>query len=272
MGATSFLCACTIYSPDLLKNTDPLVGGSGAAGAGNPCATGSTCAEAGKGGSAGAGGSSGAGGSTGAGGDPVDAGLPATVPYIQSTTLNPNIGVGLSEEGTLDWAHWGLTMATSYNHKNLAKPLLSTLASAGTRPVTLYMGVQDTTFAWSDGIPTVSGMSSNGVAVAGVNEGFVVTAPAAAEVRLLRLYVGVMAGTALIQAKLSDPKATDAMLTDVLTSKTDSWVKQVITIEYQDAAPGTTVSVRWTVQSGNDAGTMPAVHLKAVTLAPKPVL
>jgi hypothetical protein len=219
----------------------------------------------GAGGAGGSGGASGSGGAGGAGGSVV-----AMVPYISSTTLNPTIGVGLSSEGTLDWAHWGLKTAADYNHKNLPNPLLSTLASVGTKPITLYAGVADTTFAWSDGTPTVSGMSKNGVQVAGIGEGFVVTAPTAAEVRLLRLYVGVMAGTAQIQAKFSDPKATDAMLNDVLTAPTDMWVVQMITVEYQDSAPGTTISVRWTLQSGTSP--MAAVHLKAVTLAPKPAI
>ncbi len=178
------------------------------------------------------------------------------------------ISVGLTSEGTLDWAHWGLTKASDYNHKNLPNPLLWTLASIGIKPITLYTGVNDTTFAWSDGIPTVSGMSHNGVQVAGVGEGFVVTAPAGtADVRWLRLYAGVMAGTAQSQAKFSDPKATDATNTDLLTSPTDGWYAQVITVEYMDPAPGTTISVSWKVASGSDGGPVPAVHLKAVTLA-----
>jgi hypothetical protein len=272
-GAMSFLCACTIYSPDLLKSTEAAGGGSGAAGAGNPCSTGSKCADAGQGGASGRGGAAGAGGASGAsgaGGGGVDSDA-ATVPYISSTTLNPSIGVGLSSEGTLDWAHWGLTKAADYNHKKLANQLqlISTLASVGTKPITLYT-MDPTTFAWSDGTPTASGMSTNGVQVAGIGEGFVVTAPAGTpEVRLLRLYVGVIAGTAQITAKFSDPKASNTMLSDLLTRETNVWYPQVMTFEYQDSAPGTTISITWKVLSGADAGMMPAVHLAAVTLAPK---
>ena len=106
---------------------------------GNPCGTGSTCIEAGERAALRA--PVGAGSSGGAG--TLDAGQPevtspATVPYITSTTLNPNIGVGLSTEGTLDWAHWGLAKVGDYNHKNIPNPLLSTLASLGTKPITIY--------------------------------------------------------------------------------------------------------------------------------------
>jgi hypothetical protein len=209
----------------------------------------------------------GSAGSAGVGGDDMDAGAPS--PYISSTTDGPNLTIGLSSEGTLDWAHWGLKMAADYNHKNLTNPLLWTLATVGTRPITLYTGASDSTFVWSDGIPTASATTRNGVQVAGVGEGFVVTAPATAQPRLLRLYVGVMAGTGQFQAKFSDPKAADATLSDVLTSDNGIWYPQVITVEYADAAPGTTISITWKVLSGNDAGVNPAVSLKAVTLAPK---
>jgi hypothetical protein len=190
-------------------------------------------------------------------------------PYITSTTLSPVVSVGLSTEGNLDWAHWGLKTASDYNHKNLANPLLWTLASVGTRPITRYTG-DPTTFAWSDGTPTMSAMSNSGVTVAGIGEGFVVTAPTSGEARLLRLYVGVKSGTAQVMAKFSDPNATDMMLTDLLTMDSDIWYPQVMTFEYMDAAPGTTMSVTWKVLSGSDAGAMPAVHLKAVSLARKP--
>jgi len=192
----------------------------------------------------------------------------ATVPYISSTTVVPSIGVGLTSEGTLDWAHWGLMKPSDYNHKNIPNPLLSTLASVGTKPITRFLG-NKTTFAWSDGTPTVSAMSTSGVQVAGIGEGFVVTSPAGSpDTRDLRLYVGVQAATAEITAKFSDPKATDAARTDLLTSETSEWVEQVITITYQDSAPATTISVTYKVQSAFDAGaTLPAVHLKAVTLA-----
>jgi hypothetical protein len=203
---------------------------------------------------------------SGAGGG-GDAGTTATAPYISSTTGSALLGIDLTSEGRLDWAHWGLNKASDYNHKNIPNPLLWTLASVGTRPITLYSGVSDTTFGWSDGIPTTSAMSRNGVQVSGVNEGFVVTAPAGVpDARVLRLYVGVLAGTAVFQAKFSDPKA-DNVYTDLLTSNSATiWNLQVITITYQDSAPGTTMSVTWKVQSGIDAGAAPTVHLKAASL------
>src|SRR5882672_12815954 len=95
-GATLSLCACTIYSPDLLTSTGAAGGASGAAGAGNPCETGSKCKDAGPDGSAGAGagGAAGSGGAAGAGGAVIPDDAPS-IPYVTSTTLSPSIGVGL---------------------------------------------------------------------------------------------------------------------------------------------------------------------------------
>ena len=58
------------------------------------------------------------------------------------------------------------------------------------------------------------------------------------------------------------------MQDDLLTAPMEAWVVQVTTIEFQDSAPGTTLTASWKLQSA----TAPtgAVHLKAVTLAPKP--
>src|SRR4051812_30408703 len=120
-SAALLLGACMIYSPSLLVNDDAASGASGAAGAGNPCGTGSKCVDSGPAGSSGAAGSGGSGGEGGAGGtsDPADVPI---LPYISSTTESAVLSIGLSTEGRIDWAHWGLNKASDYNHKNIPNP------------------------------------------------------------------------------------------------------------------------------------------------------
>jgi hypothetical protein len=266
------LCACTIYSPDLLTSTGGAAGAggaSGAAGAGNPCGTGSKCKDAGPDGSSGAGGAAGSGGAAGAGGAVVPDDAPS-FPYVTSTTLSPSIGVGLSLEGTLDWAHWGLKMATDYNHKVLNSPLIS-LSTATAKPRSVYTGTAPM-FAWSDGTPTVSGNTSNGTQFAGAaaGDGFIVTAPASADLRSLRLYLGVFDGTGEITMTLSSPGGdgalnVDSSNSDSLTSATETWNVQVVTIRFLDANPKSMLTVSW-VLKGVSPSIKTAIHLAAATM------
>ena len=111
-------------------------------------------------------------------------------------------------------------------------------------------------------------MTNNGVQVVGEGEGFVLSAPAAVEVRLMRLYVGVFGGDCGSLCQALGSEGPGCQLDDVIMSSTEAWVRQVITIEYQDSAPGTKMTVTWKLQKA--AFPTGAVHLKAVTLSVKP--
>jgi hypothetical protein len=174
------------------------------------------------------------------------------------------VAIGLTSEGTIDWAHWGLKQATDYNHKAKVTPLIS-LATTNGKAQSPYTG-DPSTFAWSDGTPTPVAMTNTGTQIssATAGDGFIVTAGASADSRKLRLYVGIFAATAAIEIKLSSTKGVDAMEADQLTSTNETWVVQVITVDYQDPNPQSTLSVRWAVQS--TVSNKAAIHIKAATL------
>src|SRR5262249_6238018 len=56
----------------------------------------------------------------------------------------------LSVEGTLDWAHWGLTRVSSFNHKAAVPPQISNFTRLGTA-ATQRLNCCADTFSWTDG-------------------------------------------------------------------------------------------------------------------------
>jgi hypothetical protein len=83
----------------------------------------------------------------------------------------------LTTQGTTDWAHWGLSSPTSFDHKNVTQQI-SNYIPVGTGTV-LQFGNNPIGYTWTDGIPTASAANTTtGIYVAGVNNGFQITAPA----------------------------------------------------------------------------------------------
>ena len=98
--------------------------------------------------------------------------------------------VNLSTEGTSDWAHWGLTTPTSFNHKNGITQQISNYSVLGTGLIQRYTN-NPNLYSWSGGTPTASASNTaTGLYVIGVNNGFQITAPADTTIRTLKMYVG----------------------------------------------------------------------------------
>lgn len=235
--------SCATYGADLLPA--PLENPAGASGS----------SGGGAGGSAGqtASGSGGIGGDSAgsAGTTPSEAGAPDTLPtkpYLSAAIDDPPASVSLTAEGELDWAHWGWSDASDYNHKaGVTSHLLDFKPVGAKLPESLAAGAS--TFSWSDGTPTISGSSADGIAWSGLDEGFELLVPASVEPRRLRLYVAVFAGTGRIKAQLSDPRATTKVDTPLVSPK-QAWVHQAVSLEYGGAdEPNTTLSVALSVEA-----------------------
>src|SRR6201999_3430215 len=50
---------------------------------------------------------------------------------LTASAANPSANTNLATQGTSDWAHWGLTAATSFNHKSGVTQQISNFASIG---------------------------------------------------------------------------------------------------------------------------------------------
>ncbi|MEV6344212.1 hypothetical protein [Actinoplanes sp. NPDC051851] len=157
--------------------------------------------------------------------------------------IEPSLSVGLSsvpsdvdltEEGTRDWIHWGLTSSTSVDRRS------------GTAVITDLGGTSrgrysnnPQTFSWSNGKPTdtVSG-TPTGIYSCGEGSGFTLRVPASPTTRHLRLYAGVWMATGKLAVTLDGESETRALTnpSDITTARFD--------IDFR-ANAGTNLTLTW---------------------------
>jgi hypothetical protein len=184
----------------------------------------------------------------------------------------PASAVNLTQEGVLDWAHWGLTASSSFDHKAGVSQGISNYSVIGTANIGLY-GDNHTAFTWSDGVTTQGGVQSatgttTGVFVNLVGNGFRITAPADTTARTLRVYVGVSDAQGTLTANLSDGSAP--FYTDSTVNNTGGNNYGVYTISYSAASSGQTLIVNYTLKSDYGPGEG-NITLQAATLCYSPV-
>jgi hypothetical protein len=174
--------------------------------------------------------------------------------------------IDLTAEGIGDWAHWGLSTNTDFNHKDgvtLPHQISNFATVANNTPQRLQDYV--TEFSWSDGTPTGSaGPTRTGVFVQGSTNGFRITAPADTSGRTLKVYVGLYGAEGKFQAYLSDhsaPAYTDISLSSVYGNPPAAY-----SLDYRAATSGQTLIVEYTTRSlfDFDYGN---VSLEAATLS-----
>jgi hypothetical protein len=170
--------------------------------------------------------------------------------------------VDLTTEGTLDWAHWGLTSATSFNHKSGVTQQISNFTKIGSATVKRFPD-NLSGYSWSDGIPTATATNTTaGIFIQGVGKGFQITAPADTNDKTLKLHVGVWMAQGRLEVSLSDGSAPSQIDTSV-DDNTGARVR-VYTISYRAATAGQQLIVKWTVlRTYHSAGN---VTLQAATL------
>jgi hypothetical protein len=175
-------------------------------------------------------------------------------------TTHPS-NIDLTMEGTSDWAHWGLSDASSFNHKNGVTQLINNYTPIGTiSPIRFANNMNS--YSWSDGTPTTTSNTTTGVYYYGIGNGFQITVPADTIQRTLKLYVGLWAAGGRLEATLSDGSASPYINTSLLSGGADNGV---FTLNYRSPTNGQTLTVRWTVNSNTNA--LGNVTLQAATLA-----
>ncbi|HSQ67924.1 MAG TPA: hypothetical protein VLM85_32160 [Polyangiaceae bacterium] len=175
----------------------------------------------------------------------------------------------LSTEGTLDWAHWGLSNVNSFNHKSGVTPQISNFKRLGNGP-TLRLNCCADRFSWTGGTPTASATNViGGVYVDTPNangDGFELTMPADTTTKTLKLYTGFWCARAKLQATLSDGSAP--VYVDTSADVTDAWDTSVYTIDFRAAANGQTLTVDYLIDLNHcTKGDTGEVWLLAATLA-----
>jgi hypothetical protein len=115
--------------------------------------------------------------------------------------------VNLTTEGMVDWAHYGLTMATDVDQKSMGGSM--SLSVIGTPGRSAGYAISST---WTDGTPTTSAtMSPTGIYVQGVGSGFTLTVPAGPVERVLRIYCAQSRTSMTLTAHLANGIIPDQM-------------------------------------------------------------
>jgi uncharacterized repeat protein (TIGR02543 family) len=182
---------------------------------------------------------------------------------LSGSVATPSGVANLTAEGTIDWAHWGLNTASTFNHKRAVPQQISNFTKIGTGGVNRYLG-DPNGYSWTDGTPNLTATNSpNGVWRSGVGNGFQISVPADTTDKTLKLYVGVSSVQGRLEATLSDGSASPYIniLDDVVAAGN---TLAVYTINFRAASAGQTLVVRWTVlTSSSPTGN---VTLQAATL------
>ncbi len=147
----------------------------------------------------------------------------------------------LTGEGSLDWAHFGLSVPTDVNRKLGANLILEAVTGAQMQ----YSFVPS--FGWSDGAPTQAVPATrNGVYVKAVGTAYQITFPVGTTQRVAKIYVESYYTTGSLVAHLSDGSAPDFHDTVVATAL----ITPRYTFTCSASSPGQTLTVTWTLTSG----------------------
>jgi hypothetical protein len=196
---------------------------------------------------------------------------------LQGSVAAPPASVDLTAEGTTDWAHWGLTAAGSFDHKTAVAQQVPnvTLVNATAGNLNRYTD-NFSAYSWIDGTPTAQASGSKtGVFLYCTNNppaGFQLTVPATNLLRRLKVYVGLFAAQARLDAWLSDWSAPPYSDASLLQGSDNGYA--VYTLTYASPNPGAALVVRWTPTAVFDL-TYGNVTWQAATLwqqPPAPVL
>jgi hypothetical protein len=172
--------------------------------------------------------------------------------------------VNLTNEGKLDWAHWGLSGATSFNHKNGVTQQIGNFTKWGTGTARRLSGYT-TPFTWTDGKSTATATDSKTcVFVQGVNNGFQIAVPATSTYRTLRIYAGLYNGRGQFEAGVDDQGADWVSESLVDGYAANGRVNVVYTLTFKSATTTPAVlHLRWFLRSDYGGGD---VALEAATL------
>ncbi len=178
-------------------------------------------------------------------------------------TTVPPASVNLTNEGTVDWAHWGNGGPQVFNHKANVAQQISTYSVIGTSQI-FWLGDNPTTFSWNDGTPNASANNvRTGVFALALGNGFQFTVPADTNIKTLRVYLGLWSARGRFEASLSDGSAPIYLDKTLLNQNATS--NGVYTISFAAASAGQTLTIKYTVET-SFAGGSGNVTLEGATL------
>jgi len=186
---------------------------------------------------------------------PVNAGS-----LTSSFSLTPPVNVSLENEGTVDWAHWGLNNSTSFNHKAGVTQQISDFTRIGSTQENRFTSARSI-YDWTNGIPTSTNTgSTTGVYIPGLGNGFSLTLPVDTSTRTLKLYLGGWDAVGRLQVSLSDNSAPTI---DTSFGQQNQVFDRVVTINFSANSGGQSLLVQYTIANNFSGGN---ISLQAATL------
>lgn len=168
--------------------------------------------------------------------------------------------VDLSDEGRIDWVHWGED--GTYSMERDADGGFAILEGTPDAPRQRHT-LSPERYRWSGGTPAAGNDgTTSGIRTCGAGNGFTLTAPATPEPRKLRLYLGVAGGQGLLTMKLT---TGGTAVTSRLAGRGDALTTARYTVSYRATKPGK-ISIEWITEKSfdEDCG---GVALEAATLS-----
>ena len=184
---------------------------------------------------------------------------------LAGSSSSANTAANLTTTGIIDWAHWGRGGVPGLDHKATGGGLISSYTVVGSGTVSPYSNYPRP-LSWSDGTPTAtSSNNTSGGFIAGIGNGFSITAPADTTQRTLTVYVGGWNSGGRLVAHLSDGSAVD--FTDT-TATASGQYDRTYTLAYAAASANQTLTVTWAVASGTGNVTLDGAALAGPVQAP----
>ncbi|MDJ0906416.1 MAG: sulfatase-like hydrolase/transferase, partial [Woeseiaceae bacterium] len=175
--------------------------------------------------------------------------------------------VDLTADGTADWAHWALSTASSVNRKSGVTNLIGAMSPLGAAPRRFGGDSARATYSWTDGAPVGSSTTGAGLYFTGPNNGFQLTVPADTSAKQLQVHLGGWQARGRIEVTLSDGTAPFVTTVQDLSTAFD----RTLTVDYQAASPGQTLTVRYIKETGSNI-TLQAATLAGEVAPPQPSL
>lgn len=183
---------------------------------------------------------------------------PTAKPVIPAVSLTAGpvpAFVDLSDEGSQDWVHWGLSSATAVNRR----PGADRIQDLGGTPRGRYDN-NPQLYSWNGGTPTArAARTPTGVYSCGRGATMTLRAPAGPATRTLRVYAGVWMATGVLTVTVGNASATRTL------ENRDTISTNRFEIRYR-APAGSLLTVTWTATAVHHP-TCGNIDLQAATLS-----
>jgi hypothetical protein len=185
--------------------------------------------------------------------------------FLRGSMTNAPAAVNLSNEGTLDWAHWAFQSKNTVNRRAGVSSMIGDLSSFGDNHEQRYTD-NFTAFSWINGTPDASvSATKTGLYLSGLSNGFQLTVRADQQANRLKIYAGLYGSRSRFEASLSDFSAPPYVNNSLVRSFANGYA--VYTVDFAAGSSNQTLTVRYFTEEVNDVS-FGNVTWQAATLTP----